>query len=146
MTDRIYTGATILVADDNAGQRTILDLVLSADGYRVDAVADGREALTYLKNNTPDLIILDVLMPHFNGLEVCSRVKRVPRLRHVPVIILTSLQDEDTLATADMARADKVLLKPLAGKDLRSIVYDLLKSRFAPPASLTRGEGHPPQP
>ncbi len=146
MNNRIYTGATILVADDNAGQRNLLDLVLSADGYRVDAVGDGRETLTYLKANTPDLIILDVLIPHFNGLEVCSRVKRVPRLQHVPVIILTSLQDEDTLATADMARADRVLLKPLAGKDLRSIVYDLLKARFAPPASLARGKRPSVQP
>ena len=144
MNNRVYTGATILVADDNAGQRNILDLVLSADGYHVDAVEDGREALTYLKTHTPDLIILDVLMPHFNGLEVCSRLKRVPRLKHVPVIILTALQDDETLATADMARADKVLVKPLAGKDLRSVVYDLVKPRFASPASLARGK--PAQP
>ena len=138
MNNRVYTGATILVADDNAGQRNILDLILSADGYHVDAVEDGREALLYLKTNTPDLIILDVLMPHFNGLEVCGRLKRVPRLKHVPVIVLTALQDDETLATADMARADKVLIKPLAGKDLRSIVYDLIKSRFTPPAALVR--------
>ncbi len=146
MTNRIYTGATILIADDNAGQRNVLDLVLSADGYHVDAVQDGREALTYLKTNTPDLIILDVLMPHFSGLEVCGRVKRVPRLKHVPVMILTSLQDEETLASADMARADRLIIKPLSGKNLRSIVYELLEPRFAPPASFMRDKGHAAQP
>ena len=146
MTDRIYTGAKVLIADDNAGQRNVLDLVLSADGYHVDAVQDGREALTYLKTNTPDLIILDVLMPHFSGLEVCGRAKRVPRLKHVPVIILTSLQDEETLASAEMARADRLMIKPLSGKNLRSIVYELLEPRFAPPASFTRSKGHATQP
>ena len=146
MNDRIYTGATILIADDNAGQRNVLDLVLSADGYHVDAVQDGREALTYLKTNTPDLIILDVLMPHFSGLEVCSRAKRVPRLKHVPIMILTSMEDEETRATAEMARADQLVIKPLSGKNLRSIVYELLEPRFAPPASFTRGKRHAAQP
>lgn len=118
---------TILIADDLQGQRLVLDMLLSADGYRVEAVEDGREALEYLKHHTPDLAILDVNMPHVSGIDVCHRMKRVPRLKDVPVIILTVLKDERTQEEARLARADRVVLKPLEGKDFRATVRDLLE-------------------
>lgn len=118
---------TILIADDLQGQRLVLDMLLSADGYRVEAVADGREALEYLKQHTPDLVILDVNMPHVSGIDVCHRMKRVPRLKDVPVIILTVLKDERTHEAARLARADRLVLKPLEGKDFRATVRELLE-------------------
>jgi CheY-like chemotaxis protein len=119
----------ILVADDIEGQRLVLDMLLGSDGHNVDSVADGREALDYLKTNTPDLVILDVAMPFISGIDICHRMKRIPRLRDVPVIILTALKDESTLAMARDAKADVIVVKPLEGKDFRATVRDLLAAR-----------------
>lgn len=118
--------ASILVADDLAGQRLILEMLLSVDGYQVTTVEDGKAALDYLKDNTPDLAILDVKMPYLTGIEVCYRMKRIPRLKDVPVIILTALRDNETVRSAWESQADEVILKPLEGKDFRQTVKDLL--------------------
>lgn len=104
----------------------VLDMLLSADGYVVHTVADGREALAYLREHTPDLAILDVNMPHVSGIDVCDRMKRVPRLKDVPVIILTVMKDERTGQMARLAKADRVIIKPLEGKDFRATVRELL--------------------
>ena len=119
----------ILVADDVEGQRLVLDMLLSADGHVVDTVEDGRAALDYLKTTTPDLVILDVAMPFMSGIDICHRMKRIPRLKDVPVIILTALKDERTREMARVARADAIVIKPLEGKDFRATVRDLLAER-----------------
>lgn len=122
------------MADDAQGQRLLLDMLLTADGHTVDAVEDGRAALDYLKETTPDLVILDVSMPHLSGIDVCHRLKRIPRLQHVPVVILTALSDERTQEMARFAHADAIVTKPLEGKDFRATVRELLAaSRSARP-------------
>lgn len=104
----------------------ILDMLLSLDGYDVRLVEDGREALEFLKENTPDLAILDVKMPQLNGIEVCMRMKRISRLRDVPVVMLTALRDEETRTQLRAAQADAIIYKPLEGKDFRETVKSLL--------------------
>ncbi len=120
---------SILVADDIEGQRLVLEMLLSVDGYQVVTVPDGKAALDYLKEQTPDLAILDVKMPYISGLDVCARMKRVPRLKDIPVIILTALRDDATMRMAERSKADLVVLKPLEGKDFRGTVSDLLRAR-----------------
>jgi CheY-like chemotaxis protein len=119
--------ATILIADDNDGFRRVLDLVLTADGHEVVGVTSGPEALSYLQVQTPDLIILDAIMPLLGGIEVCDRVKRVTRLKQVPLMILTSLKDPQTIQRAELAKADLVVNKPLEGKDFRRLVAKLIQ-------------------
>jgi len=114
------------VADDAEGQRLVLDMLLSADGHTVDTVEDGQAALAYLKETTPDLVILDVSMPGISGIDICHRMKRIPRLQHVPVVILTGLTDPKTKEMARVARADLIVTKPLEGKDFRATVRELL--------------------
>lgn len=121
--------ATVLVADDIEGQRLVLEMLLSVDGYQVVTVPDGKAALDYLKGHTPDLAILDVKMPYVTGLDVCARMKRIPRLKEIPVIILTALRDDATMRMAQQSQADLVVLKPLEGKDFRTTVRHLLKAR-----------------
>lgn len=116
----------ILVADDDDAHRSLLDMILSLDGHEIVAVRDGREALEYLKDHTPDLAILDVNMPQVDGIDVCGRMRRVTRLRTVPVIILTAMRDETTQTLARMAQADRVVAKPLEGKDFRAMVRELV--------------------
>lgn len=121
----------ILVADDQAGQRAVVEMLLSLDGYQIVCVEDGREALGWLKTHTPALAILDVHMPHADGLDICRRMKAVSRLARVPVMILTGLRDDATLEGAKAAGADVIVRKPLEGKDFRSTVRALLE-RDAP--------------
>lgn len=106
-------------------------MLLSVDGYDVHLVEDGLEALQYLKDNTPDLAILDVMMPNVNGIEVCLRMKRNVRLRDVPVMMLTALRDESTKAEIDAAKAEALIYKPLEGKDFRETVKSLLNQSSA---------------
>ena len=118
---------TILVVDDQTGQRVILDMLLTLDGYEVVALEDGRAALEYLKAHTPQLVILDIAMPYMSGIEICSRMKRISRLSKVPVIILTAQREERALSEARLAKADRVILKPLEGKDFRAVVRELIQ-------------------
>lgn len=123
---------TILVADDEVAFSAVLEMLLGVDGHEVVKVGDGREALAWLKEHTPDLAILDVAMPHLSGIEVCSRMKRVRRLQDVPVIILTGLRDDRTRELAQQAKADALVMKPLEGKDFRALVQRVLAGENQP--------------
>jgi len=117
---------TILVADDSTAHRRLLELILSAHNFTVVTAEDGHQALTYLQANTPDLMILDVNMPHLSGIELCKRAKHTARLSEVPVIIMTSLTDTETRNHAQAANADLLVNKPLKGKNLNGMITDLL--------------------
>jgi DNA-binding response OmpR family regulator len=121
--------ATILTADDSEQIRSLLEMILSADGHHVVQVADGREALTWLKDNTPDLMILDVTMPFMDGISVCARAKKVTRLKATPIIILTAHTDDESRSRAKLAGADAFVNKPLSGKDLRGTIAEMLVKR-----------------
>jgi DNA-binding response OmpR family regulator len=124
--------ATILIADDEEGHRSLLEMLLTLDGHEIVAVANGKDALAYLKEHTPDLAILDVHMPDVNGIDLCQRMRRVSRLRDVPVIILTALRDEKTQTMAKMAKADLLITKPLEGKDFRATVTKVMSEGRTP--------------
>ncbi len=116
----------IVVVDDQTSQRLILEMLFSVK-YTVTLLKDGKEVLEYLKDNTPDLIILDVNMPHMSGIDVCDRIKHIERLKSVPVIILTADRDKKIQEMAKFCRADAFIKKPLTGKDLTQKVEELLK-------------------
>ncbi|WP_216328723.1 response regulator [Deinococcus aestuarii] len=120
---------TILVADDDSAIRTMLEVILSADGHTITAVADGRAALEYLQGHTPDALLLDVDMPLMDGFEICSRVKRVKRLRGTPVLLMTALDDDHTRDQAKLVGADDLVYKPLSGKNLRGRLSHLIEAR-----------------
>jgi CheY-like chemotaxis protein len=90
-------------------------------------LVDGREALAYLKTNTPNLIVIDVNMPILDGIEVCSRIKKLPRFKDIPVIVLTSMNDAQTRVRAIDANASEIVYKPLTGKNFLQTVQGLLK-------------------
>ncbi|MFC4427476.1 response regulator [Deinococcus navajonensis] len=120
---------TILVADDEPAIRTMLEVILSADGHQIVTMNDGRSTLEYLRDNTPDAMLLDVKMPHMDGFEICSRVKRIKRLKDTPVLLLTAFDDDHTRDHARMVGADDVVYKPLSGKNLRGRVTQLIEAR-----------------
>ncbi|HEX7022175.1 MAG TPA: response regulator [Trueperaceae bacterium] len=117
---------TVVVADDQESQRVIFEMMLLQEDFEVVLLADGQEVLNYLKNHTPDILLLDVNMPYLDGLSICDRVKRVPRLKQVPVIIVTSLDEAATKAGSDWVRADALLHKPVGRDQLLRTVRTLL--------------------
>lgn len=119
MTDR---RPTILIADDSASHLRLMEFMLASEHHDVVAVENGRDVLAYLRERTPDLIVLDIEMPFLSGLDLCGRIKAVPRLRDVPVILVTSLRDDRTRASRPVVRADEMLEKPISRLELLEVV------------------------
>ena len=117
----------ILVVDDDTAVRESLGRALRLEGYQVDLAGDGAEALELLQGNgnDPDLVVLDVLMPNIDGLEVCRRLRRAGS--RVPVLMLTA-RDEVTDRVAGLdAGADDYVVKPFALAELLARVRALLR-------------------
>ncbi len=114
--------ATILIVDDDAVARELIETHLRPEGYRLALAASGREALEKAGRLKPDLVILDVMMPHMDGFEVCRRLRAHPRLGEVPVIMLTALDDRTSKIKGIQAGADDFLSKPYDSTELKARV------------------------
>ncbi|WP_092652915.1 response regulator transcription factor [Actinopolymorpha singaporensis] len=126
----------VLVVDDDDAVRLALSRALTRDGHEVAEAADGTEALEALGGGQPDVVILDVLMPEPNGLEVCRRVRA--RGDRVPILMLTARDlVEDRVAGLD-AGADDYLVKPFALDELRARVRALLRRGAAAQEEVIR--------
>jgi len=98
MTVRSRADPTLLVVDDAEDNRYTLSQRLLRDGYtNVLTAADGRQALALLRDRPVDLVLLDVMMPEMNGYEVLERLKAVPQLRHIPVIMVSAIDQLDAV-------------------------------------------------
>lgn len=84
----------ILVVDDDKAITTLLESLLLGQGYHVTKASDGLEAMVQVKNSAPDLIVLDIMMAEINGYDVCSHLKFDDNFKHIPIIILTSREQE----------------------------------------------------
>jgi two-component system, OmpR family, response regulator MprA len=117
--------AAILVVDDDAPIRRMLDRTLSAEGYAVESVVEGGDALAAVERATPDLIVLDVGLPGLDGLAVCRRLRA--KGLATPVLLLTARDAvPDRVAGLD-AGADDYLVKPFATDELLARVRALLR-------------------
>ena len=110
--------STVLIVDDNATARETLVAILEGEGYDLQQAKDGIQALTVLKQIQPDLILLDVMMPAMDGFEVCRRIRATPQLAEVPIILLTALDDRDSLVRGIESGADDFLSKPPDRREL----------------------------
>src|SRR5215208_414797 len=109
----------ILIADDNHFYRCALKTTLAEWGYEVTAVADGEAAWAVLGGpNPPKLAILDWMMPKADGLEVCRRLRQVPRHEPTYVIVLTSREGKTNVVTALDSGADDFISKPFDREEL----------------------------
>jgi len=130
--------AAILVVDDDAPIRRMLDRTLSAEGYAVETAADGGEALASVERSTPDLVVLDVGMPGVDGLSVSRRLRA--KGLSVPVLLLTARDSvPDRVAGLD-AGADDYLVKPFATEELLARVRALLRRGKSPEELLAFGD------
>jgi putative two-component system response regulator len=118
---------TILVADDQAANRELLEELLTAQGYKVITVPDGAAAVAELTRTQFDLVLLDVMMPHLNGFEVCENIKGNPDTYLIPVIMITALCDKQDRLEGIKVGADDFLSRPLDRTELLARVRSLLK-------------------
>ena len=121
------TSARILIADDNPDNLDIFRTRLTAHGYEVLTAIDGEEALASARENRPDLILLDVMMPKMDGVDVCRHLKRDPSLPFMPVIMLTARASAEDVITALEAGADEYLTKPVDHGSLVARVKSMLR-------------------
>src|SRR3990172_9399712 len=114
--------ATILIVDDSLAGRQTLQELLIAQEYDLAFANDGPEALAKAAELTPDVILLDVMMPGMDGFEVCRRLRADSRLAEVPVIMVTALEDRDARLHGLEAGADDFISKPFDRAELRARV------------------------
>ena len=127
---------TILVVDD---EEDILELIrynLAREGYQVAGAASGEEAVKTAKAVLPDLILLDLLLPGMDGLEVCRSLKGEPRTRPIPIIMLTAKGEEADIVAGLELGADDYVTKPFSPRVLLARIRTALRRRAAaPPAA-----------
>jgi len=119
----------ILVADDREDNRGLLREWLSAQDYHVRCARDGREALELARQDPPDLILLDKVMPEVDGLAVARQLKQEDRFATVPIIVLTGRDDTRRQAIFDEGGADDLIMKPLTFEEVDTHVRTMLKKR-----------------
>ena len=116
----------VLIVDDERKNRQLIEVMLGEDGYQVLTASCGEDALAMIEVSAPDLVLLDVMMPGMDGYQVASRIRGNPATAHIPVIILTSLGDQNSITHGLGAGAEKVLAKPINRAELRACVSALL--------------------
>jgi two-component system phosphate regulon response regulator PhoB len=108
----------VLLVEDEPAQREILRYNLEADGFAVVCAADGEEAMERLAEGLPDLILLDWMMPHVSGIEVCRRIRARPETRGIPVLMLSARSEEVDKVRGLETGADDYIIKPYSVAEL----------------------------
>jgi putative two-component system response regulator len=113
-------GSMVLIVDDEYIGRETLQSVLEGEGYELEMAENGLQAIEKAKKLLPDVILLDVMMPGMTGFEVCQRIRSDPQIAEIPIIILTALDDRESLLNALKAGADDFISKPFDRYELRA--------------------------
>lgn len=115
---------TILVVDDDRELRVLYRMVLEREGYTIYEAANGAEALKFLMSQTPDVIVMDMLMPMLGGEAVMKRIQQMPALENVRIIVLTAYPRFRDIA--EFLHADAFLVKPAKPQELVAAVQYVL--------------------
>jgi DNA-binding response OmpR family regulator len=118
----------ILVVDDEPRVLKMLRCRLETAGYQVSTAVEGHEALQKVRDEKPDLIVLDLILPGMSGYEVCARLKGDEEFRRIPVLVLSARSQEQDAAEGKRVGADAFMTKPYDGDVLLARVSELLTS------------------
>lgn len=118
--------ATVMVVDDDPVIQKLLQVNFQMEGYQVELAADGAEALLRVREVRPDLILLDVMMPKMDGLEVASTLKNDPETAMIPIILLTAKAQENDLRAGRATGADDYVTKPFDPLQLLARAAELI--------------------
>ncbi len=119
--------STVLIVDDESSGRQTLEFVLEGEGYNIEMAENGIQAIEMAKQLLPDVILLDVMMPGMTGFEVCQHIRNDPAVAEIPIIILTALDDRDSLLNALKAGADDFISKPFDRFELRARLFGITR-------------------
>jgi CheY-like chemotaxis protein len=108
----------ILLVDDSITTLMMEQMVLRTHAYDIVTAKNGREAVAAAARETPDLILLDVIMPEMNGFEACRQIRQEPSLRAVPIIMVTTKGEEHNVETGFQSGCSDYITKPINGSEL----------------------------
>jgi DNA-binding response OmpR family regulator len=108
----------ILIVDDEADIQKLVGLRLRKAGYDVEVVGSGLTAIEVIRDQKPDLVLLDLRLPGVDGFKVCRQIKEDPALKHISVIIFTAVHPETVPQQIRLCQADDFILKPFQSEDL----------------------------
>ncbi|MGJ5675742.1 MAG: hybrid sensor histidine kinase/response regulator [Nostochopsis sp.] len=118
---------SVLVIDDQPDNFDVVETLLDGENYQLYYAPSGQQALDRLDSFQPDVILLDVMMPDLDGMEVCRRIKADPQWQAVPIIMVTALTAKEDLARCLAAGADDFISKPVNGVELRARLHSMLR-------------------
>jgi two-component system phosphate regulon response regulator PhoB len=123
------TGGSVLVVEDEDNIRELVSYNLRKEGYQVVSVASGEEALEILPGKPMDLVLLDLMLPGTDGLQVCRKLKDDPRSKSIPIVMLTAKGEETDIVCGLNLGADDYITKPFSPKVLIARVRAVLRRR-----------------
>jgi two-component system, sensor histidine kinase and response regulator len=118
---------SILIVDDETENFDVIEILLFKDAYKLHFVQSGNEALEFINIHQVDAILLDVMMPDLDGIEVCRQIKANSQWCYIPVVMVTALNSKEDLARCLEAGADDFISKPVTGVELRARVRSMLR-------------------
>jgi DNA-binding response OmpR family regulator len=119
----------ILFADDDPGMRALVVINLEAEGFTVTTAVDGCSALEKIEQTRPDLVVLDVMMPGHDGLDVLRELRTRPDIAEIPVVLLTAKSTDADVWAGWQAGADYYMTKPFKPEDLANFAHSILGAR-----------------
>src|SRR4030042_6105131 len=119
----------ILIVEDSATQAAQIKYLLESHHYKAEVTQDGQQALVWLSEHKPLLVISDIVMPEMNGFELCEKIKSDERTEDIPVILLTSLSDPDEVVEGLSCGADSFITKPYNKEYLISNIEKILAEK-----------------
>ena len=133
--------ARVLVVDDILANVRLLEAKLAAEYFEVVTAMNGADALESVQRTKPDIVLLDVMMPGIDGIEVCKRIKSNPLTQHIPVVMVTALDQPEDRVRGLEAGADDFLTKPVNDVSLFCRVKSLVRLKMLTDELRTRSIG-----
>jgi DNA-binding response OmpR family regulator len=116
----------ILIIDDDSQATDLLEKVMRMENFEAIGINDSRLAIQTIDTFRPDLIILDLMMPYFNGFQICNILQSDPRYAHIPIVIVTAMDDRESKSRAILAGASDYFSKPFMPDELAAAVRALI--------------------
>jgi DNA-binding response OmpR family regulator len=117
--------ATIVVVEDDESHRLVLSRALEGEGYSVVSIADGEEAIAYLEENKPDMVLLDVMLPNYSGIDICKYLRQ--KSIYIPIVMISARSEEIDIVLGIEVGADDYIVKPYRMRELLARVSVLFR-------------------
>jgi CheY-like chemotaxis protein len=119
----------ILLVDDSATVLMMEKMILASERFQIVTAANGEEAQKRAKEELPDLILMDIVMPKMTGIQACQAIKQDPATRHIPVILVTTRGEADSMEAGYESGCNDYVTKPVNSAELLSKIRNLLGGR-----------------